>query len=101
MEQMLVVSYYNGVLMPYLAFSVAFTGEQSGPSVVQNEVQATTVAQPAIPPAGATAATTSRKPQATPAVRRIASEHNVRKNLTQSNIDREDLRTTYVTGGYQ
>lgn len=52
-------------------------GEQSGPSVVQNEVQATTVAQPAIPPASATAATTSRKPQATPAVRRIASEHNV------------------------
>ena len=70
-----------GVLYRILKFSVAFAGEQSGPSEVQSEVQTTTAAQPvtAPAPADATATTTSRKPQATPAVRRIASEHNVRK----------------------
>ena len=44
---------------------------------VQDEAQATPVAQPAPPPAAAA----GKKPQATPAVRRIASEHNVSKNF--------------------
>ena len=61
-----------------------FTGEQTAPGVVQGEPQAKSAAQPVadIAAAAATAtATAGKKPQATPAVRRIASEHNVSRKF--------------------
>ena len=50
--------------------------EETGSNAVQGNAQTT----PAPQSATVTIATAGKKPQATPAVRRIASEHNVRRN---------------------
>ena len=57
------------------------TGGETVPNVAESEAQATTVA----PPATAAATAAGKRPQATPAVRRIASEHNVRRSFVNLN----------------
>ena len=59
-------------------YQKCFPGEQTVPDVKQGEAQATPAAQPVTVAATVTA---GKKPQATPAVRRIASEHNVSRDF--------------------
>ena len=63
---------FRGHSYPVCSWTVLFAGGQS-------EAQATPVAQPEATVTATTIA--SKKPQATPAVRRIASEHNVSRSF--------------------
>ena len=62
------------------------TGGETVPNVAESEAQATTVAPPATAAATDAVTAVGKRPQATPAVRRIASEHNVRRIFCKSEL---------------